>query len=295
MLKDMDKTKLISGRKVAKEIISELTKKVSLIPEGISRPKLAVIIVGEDFASKVYIRNKINFCKKIGFLSEVINLPENSMFEKVLEKLNHLNNDDNVHGILLQVPLPKHLLSKQEELLQKIIPSKDVDCFNFSNFGKVVKSIVPIVYPCTPKGIITLLNKYDIKIKEQNIVVIGASNIVGKPVAIMLEHLGATVTICNIHTKNLKFYTLNADIIISATGVKDIVNIEMIKKGSVIIDAGIIRNSDNKIRGDVDYKALIDKCSYITPVPGGVGPMTLATLMENLWCLYQQKISSIKT
>ncbi len=281
-------TKLLDGQKFSEEIITNLKQKLLLLKNSII-PKLVVIIVGDDFASHVYVNHKAKACKKIGFLSEIIKMDENSTYNEILAIIEKLNNDQTVHGILLQIPLPKKLLSVQEKLLQAIAPYKDIDCFNFINFGKVAKNALQFIYPCTPNGIIRLLDRYNIEIISKNITIIGSSNIVGKPLALMLEALKATVTICNVFTQNLKQHTINADIIITATGKKDIITVDMVKPGVVIIDVGILRDN-NKIRGDVDYKQFLLVCSYITPVPKGVGPVTIAMLMENLWILYENSL-----
>ncbi len=282
--------KLLNGKKFSDEIINELKIKCKNIKENNIKPKLVVILVGEDFASKIYIKHKILTCKKIGFLSEVITLNEKTNYETVLDTIQKCNNDKNIHGILLQIPLPKHLLKFQENLLQAIAIEKDVDCFNYLNFGKVSKNSNPLVYPCTPYGIIKLLEKYNINVKSKNVTLIGFSNIVNKPLGLMLEAKGATISVCNIFTKNIQYYTQNADIIATATGKMNIITSDMVKENVIIIDSGIIRDSNNKIRGDIEYKKFLNKCLYVTPVPNGVGPVTIAMLMENLWKLYLYNI-----
>ncbi len=283
--------KKLLGKDYLENTIINLNNEVSkIIQKGKLVPKLVVLIVGNDYASNLYVNRKMNICKKIGFLSKIIRFPENTTYEKLSKCIKELNNDKTVHGILLQVPLPKKLKFKEEILFQEILPSKDIDCFHDENFGKIMKTNNFYIAPCTAKGIIKLIENNNIKVEGKNIVVIGTSNIVGKPTAIMLHNMNATVAMCNVYTKNLKYYTKNADIIITATGKIDVVTIEMVKNGVIIFDAGIIRDKNNKIRGDVNFVKISEKCSYITPVPGGIGPMTLAILMENLWHLYKKNI-----
>lgn len=282
----MNQTILIDGNKISNDICNQLKLKVLKLKANQLKPKLIIIYIGNDFASLVYIRNKIIKCKKIGFLLKVINLDENTSYETVKKLIKKLNNDITVHGILIQLPLPLSLKPFQEQLLQQIKIEKDIDCFNFYNFGKFSKNISPLIYPCTPKAIITLIKKYEIEVKGKNVVVIGNSNIVGKAILIILANMEASVTSCNIYSKNIKYYTINADIIITATGAKDVITFDMVKKGVIIFDAGIIRDGNNKIQGDVTYKDFLNKAKMITPVPGGIGPVTVAILMENLWALY---------
>ena len=243
------------------------------------KPGLSVILVGENPASKVYVKNKEKKALDTGFNSYVYRLPENTSKDELLNLIDKLNNDDNVDGILLQLPLPKHL--NPSDFLDKIDPKKDVDGFHPVNSGRLLNNEKPYAVPCTPKGIMRLLEEYNIQIEGKNAVVIGRSNIVGKPVSILLLNKNATVTMAHSKTKNLANITKQADIIVSATGIPGIVTKDMVKEGAAVIDVGIIRGEDGKLRGDVDFDNVKDIAGFITPVPGGVGPMTIAMLMEN--------------
>lgn len=272
--------KIIDGKKISQDIIENLKLKVSKLE---NKPTLAVIIVGCNPASKVYVKNKSKRALEIGFNSILKELDEKTTKEELLSVIENLNNDPMVTGILLQLPLPTHL--DEKDFLDKISPKKDVDGFNTYNSGKLFKGETPYAIPCTPKGIIKLLDINNIEIEGKTAVVIGRSNIVGKPVSSLLLKRNATVIQAHSKTKNLSEITKMADILISATGKKEFIKEDMIKENAVVIDVGIVRNEEGKLTGDVD-KNVINKASYITPVPGGVGPMTIACLMENTLELY---------
>ncbi len=265
---------IIDGTEVSKKIkekIKEEVKKLDL------KPGLAVVLVGEDAASEVYVRKKHEACLDIGFNSLQHKLPEETSEEEVLKIVNNLNKDNEVHGILVQLPLPKHINKKT--IINSINPEKDVDGFTPMNMGKLLARDT-CFKPCTPSGIMKLLSYYDINLDGKEVIVLGRSIIVGKPMANMIMNTGGTVTVCHSKTKDIKLHTLRADIIISAVGKKDLITADMVKEGVVIIDVGM-NKVDGKLHGDADFENLKDKCSFITPVPGGVGPMTIACLLEN--------------
>lgn len=269
---------IIDGKKIAAEVRAEIAEECArLKAEGIV-PGLAVIIVGEDPASKVYVRNKKKACEEVGFHSEVYELPEATTEEELLSLVRRLNADDNIHGILVQLPLPKHL--NDEIIIANIDPAKDVDAFHPSNVGKIMIGEYDFL-PCTPAGVMVMLEKSGIEISGKECVVIGRSNIVGKPQAMLLLHANGTVTICHSRTKNLAEVTRRADILVVAIGKADFVTGDMVKEGAVVIDVGMNRKSDGKLTGDVDFASVEPKASYITPVPGGVGPMTITMLLRN--------------
>ena len=241
-------------------------------------PGLAVVIVGNDPASRVYVNNKKKACEYCGFKSEEYALPEETTQEELLALVKKLNEKDDIHGILVQLPLPKHLDDK--EVIDNINPLKDVDAFHAVNVGKIMLGEYDFL-PCTPSGVMEMLHAYDIKVEGKNCVVIGRSNIVGKPMAMLLLHENGTVTICHSRTKNLKEICRTADILVAAVGKPKFVTADMVKDGAVVIDVGMDRDENGKLCGDVDFENVKDKCSFITPVPGGVGPMTISTLMKN--------------
>lgn len=269
-------TVIIDGRACAEKILENIKIKTSKLNK---KPGLSVILVGENPASKVYVKNKEKKAIEAGFNSYVYRLPENTSKAELLNLIDKLNNEDNTDGILLQLPLPKHL--NPSDFLDKIDPKKDVDGFHPINSGKLLNNEKPYAIPCTPKGIIRLLDEYNIEIAGKNAIVIGRSNIVGKPVSMLLLNKNATVTIAHSKTKNLIDVVKQADIIVSATGISNIITKDMVKEGAAVIDVGIIRGEDGKLKGDVDFNNIKDIAGFITPVPGGVGPMTIAMLMEN--------------
>lgn len=273
---------IINGKEIAENILNNIKKEVENFDV---KPTLAVIIVGCDPASKVYVKNKIKKSEFLGFNSILKELPEDIQKEELLDVIKNLNNDKNVNGILLQLPLPNGL--DEKDFLDEISPIKDVDGFTTYNSGKLFKGEKPYSIACTPKGIIKLLETKNINLEGKVAVVIGRSNIVGKPVANLLLQKNATVIQAHSKTKNLPEILKLADIIISATGKEEFIKGDMVKKGAIIIDVGITRNKNGKLTGDVDFESVYNKVSYITPVPGGVGPMTIATLMENTLELYK--------
>ena len=270
---------LIDGKDIAAKVRAELREEVeTMAKERKKRPALAVILVGEDPASQIYVRNKQRACEDVGVLSEIYTLGENVSQESLEYIINSLAERRDIDGILLQMPLPKGL--DPVKALKCIPPEKDVDAFHPDNVGHIMRGDYRFL-PCTPAGVMELLRRYDIDISGKECVVIGRSDIVGKPMAMMLLHSGGTVTICHSKTRNLAEHTRRADILVSAVGKAGFVTADMVKDGAVVIDVGINRNADGKICGDVDFAAVEPKASYITPVPGGVGPMTVAMLMKN--------------
>ena len=267
---------IINGKEIAENILNNIKKEVENFDV---KPTLAVIIVGNDPASKVYVKNKIKKSEFLGFNSILKELPEDIQKEELLDVIKNLNNDKNVNGILLQLPLPNGL--DEKDFLDEISPIKDVDGFTTYNSGKLFKGEKPYSIACTPKGIIKLLETKNINLEGKVAVVVGRSNIVGKPVANLLLQKNATVIQAHSKTKNLPEILKLADVIISATGKEEFIKGDMVKKGAIIIDVGITRNKNGKLTGDVDFESVYNKVSYITPVPGGVGPMTIAMLMEN--------------
>lgn len=271
--------KLIDGKAISAQIRSELAEKTKKLKEekGIV-PGLAVIIVGEDPASQIYVRNKARACEELGFHSEVYRLPAETSETELEALIDKLNVDANIHGILVQLPLPKGF--NEKALLLRISPDKDVDAFHPYNVGRISTGDYGFL-PCTPAGVMELLKRSDIDVAGKNCVVIGRSNIVGKPMAMLLLNANATVTVCHSKTQNLKEVCKNADILVSAVGKAGFVTEDMVKEGAVVIDVGMNRDANGKLCGDVDFDNVAPKTSYITPVPGGVGPMTITMLMRN--------------
>lgn len=280
---------IIDGKEFSKKILEEISNEQKEIVErkNVRLAGLAVIIVGENPASQVYVRNKTRACEKVGFYSETIKLEENISEDDLIKKIEELNEDDKIDGILVQLPLPKHI--DELKVINSIKPEKDVDGFSNVNVGKMVIGDESGFLSCTPYGIIQLLEGYDIDVDGKDVVVVGRSNIVGKPMAMMLIQKGATVQVCNSRTKDLSKKLKKADIIVVAVGVPRMIKATDVKEGVVVIDVGINR-VDGKLCGDVDYEDVAQKASYITPVPGGVGPMTIASLIKNTFISYQRKI-----
>lgn len=272
---------ILDGKKLSKQILDDLTIELSKLDK---KPSLTVIQVGDNPASEIYVNIKKKTAERIGIVSNVLKYPETLSEAELLEKIKELNNDKDVNAILVQLPLPKHINSKN--VIQAISPKKDVDGFHPENVGKISIGIEPWAYPCTPKGVMRLLAEYKIELDGKHVVIVGRSNIVGRPLAQMALNKNATVTICHSHTKNLSDITKTADILISAVGVKNIIKKEMIKNNSVIVDVGITKDG-GKIFGDVDFEKVLDVVSFVSPVPGGVGPMTIASLMVNTFELYK--------
>ncbi len=270
---------ILDGKETAKKIRERLTIEVTELKNNGTTPKLAVIMVGDDNSSKIYVRNKSKACDEIGIEFTEHLLPESTTQEELLELIDELNSNKEINGILLQSPIPKNL--DINEAFRRISPDKDVDGFNPVNVGKLVLGQNTFI-SCTPFGIIKLLEEYNIPLEGKNAVIIGRSNIVGKPMSQCLLNKNATVTICHSKTDNLKEFTKKADILVSAIGKPKFVTKDMVKEGAIVIDVGINRNSEGKVCGDVDFENIKDMTDYITPVPGGVGPMTIAMLMNNV-------------
>jgi 5,10-methylene-tetrahydrofolate dehydrogenase/Methenyl tetrahydrofolate cyclohydrolase len=269
---------VIDGVAIAKAVREELKHRASKLKAQGILPGLAVIIAGDNPASRLYVRNKIKACHEVGLHSEVHDMPEDSTGEMVLKQIEELNKNPKIHGILVQLPLPEHI--SYDKVLETISVEKDVDGFHLYNLGALVTG--NLVYPpCTPYGVMNLLERMNIPIEGQNAVVVGRSNIVGKPMALMLLQKNATVSICTSKTRDLKQYTSQADILIVAAGKPKLITANMIKDGATVIDVGINRLDDGSLVGDVDYQSVKEKAGYITPVPGGVGPMTITMLVSN--------------
>lgn len=269
---------IIDGKKVSAQVKEQVRIETEeLVKKGI-KPGLAVIIVGDDPASRVYVNNKKKACEKVGFLSKEFALPATTTQEELLALVNELNEDKEINGILCQLPLPKGL--DEKAVIEAISPLKDVDAFHASNVGKIMIGDYDFL-PCTPAGVMEMLHSYNIPVEGKECVVIGRSNIVGKPMAMLILHENGTVTITHSRTKNLKEVTKRADILVAAIGKPKFVTADMVKEGAVVIDVGMDRDENGKLCGDVDFENVKEKCSAITPVPGGVGPMTIAVLMKN--------------
>jgi methylenetetrahydrofolate dehydrogenase (NADP+)/methenyltetrahydrofolate cyclohydrolase len=276
--------KIIDGKEIAKNLRSKISEEVKKLDRP---PGLAVILVGEDPASAVYVRNKERACNEAGFFSDKIIKSENITEEQLLEEVERLNHDPQIDGILVQLPLPGHI--NANKVIEHISPLKDVDGFHSENIGKLMQNKSHL-RPCTPKGVMTMLASIGCEVMGMNCVVIGASNIVGRPMAMELLNARGTVTICNSKTKNLAEKVMQADIVVVGVGIPKMVKGDWVKDGAVVIDIGINRLDDGSLVGDVDFDAIKDKASAITPVPGGVGPMTIATLLENTLIAYRQNL-----
>ena len=278
----------IDGKAFSQVILEKTREEHNQLKEKYGKQAgLAVVIVGNNPASQVYVRNKMKACENVGFYSENIELDENISEEELLQEIDKLNKNDRINGILVQLPLPSHI--NELKIIDSISPEKDVDGFHVSNIGKMVIGDETGFLSCTPYGIMQLLEEYKIEIAGKDAVIIGRSNIVGKPMALMLIQKGATVQVCNSRTKDLRKKLNDADIIIVAAGVPKLLKKEDVKEGAVVIDVGINR-VDGKICGDVDYEEVAEKASYITPVPGGVGPMTIASLIKNTFKSYKNSL-----
>ena len=285
---------ILDGKKTSSDIKAEIAESVKeIVAKGLRPPHLAAVIVGDDGASLTYVGSKVRACKRVGFESTLIKLPESISQNELLDKVNQLNNDENIDGYIVQLPLPKHIDS--QKILMAVDAQKDVDGFHPTNFGKMALSL-PTFISATPFGIMELLKRYNVDTSGKHTVVIGRSDIVGRPISILMSQKSnpgnSTVTLAHSRTKNIEELTRQADIVISALGVPNFVNADMVKEGAVIVDVGITRVADNstkgyKIVGDVDYVNVSKKSSYITPVPGGVGPMTIAMLLKNTLLAYK--------
>ncbi len=268
----------IDGKAVSAKVREEVTKEVAALKEQGICPGLAVVIVGDDPASRIYVNNKKKACQTTGIYSEEYALPAETTQEELLALVDKLNHKKDIHGILVQSPLPKGL--DEEAVVEAIDPKKDVDAFHAYNVGKIMLGDYQFL-PCTPAGIMELLKAYDISVEGKRCVVIGRSNIVGKPMAMLLLHQNGTVTVCHSRTKDLPEVTRQADILVSAVGKSHFVTADMVRPGAVVIDVGMNRDENGKLCGDVDFDQVEPIASYITPVPGGVGPMTIAMLLKN--------------
>jgi len=289
---------LLKGKETANQIKEEIAKEVeAIVNTGVRAPHLVAILVGEDGASKTYVKNKELACQKVGFSSTLIRLPEETTEKELLNKIEEINNDDSIDGMIVQLPLPKHI--SENKVTQAIHPAKDVDGFHDVNIGKLTKGQDTFI-SATPYGIIQLLDRYNIETKGKHCVVIGRSNIVGRPMSILMSRSGnpgnCTVTVCHRHTQNLEAFTKMADILIVAVGIPEFVTGDMVKEGATVIDVGITRvDADNSkgyvLKGDVHFDSAEKVAGYITPVPGGVGPMTIIGLMQNTLKSHQAKFN----
>ena len=269
---------IMDGKALSLKLKEQMKQRIAQLKQQGINPKLVVVLVGDNSASQVYVRNKHKSCGEVGIESEVITMPEQTTQQELLEVVERLNQDETVDGILVQLPLPKQI--DEKTVLRSILPEKDVDGFHPVNVGLL--SIGDECFaPATPSGIIAMFQEYGIDIARKNCVVIGRSNIVGKPMAALLLKNNAPVTICHSKTEDLASYTRRADVVIVATGRRHTLTAEMVKEGAVVVDVGMNRNEQGKLCGDVDYEEVKEKASFITPVPGGVGPMTITELLEN--------------
>lgn len=270
--------KIIDGKKISADIRAEMAQTVNEMKATGLTPGLAVIIVGEDPASKVYVRNKGRACEEVGIYSEIIEMPQQTTEQELLSKIEQLNARSDIHGILVQLPLPRHI--DETAVIAAIAPEKDVDAFGEANVGKIMIGDFDFL-PCTPAGVMELLRRSDVEIEGKRAVVVGRSNIVGKPQAMLLLHANATVTICHSRTKELNEICRSADILVVAIGKADFITGDMVKPGAVVIDVGMNRKADGKLTGDVEFSSVEPIAGSITPVPGGVGPMTITMLLQN--------------
>lgn len=280
---------ILDGKSLAKKIRQQLKSEINqFVEKGLRNPSLAVILVGNDPASEVYVKNKRKACEEVGINSLYIHLAEDTPEEELLRIIDKLNKDDDVDGILVQLPLPKHI--NPQKIITSILPEKDVDGFHPENVGKLSTGMKDVIIPCTPLGIWILLKEYGIQTFKKDVVIVGASNIVGKPMGLLfLRNEEATVSICHKNTKDLRKYTEDADILVVAVGKPNLITADMVKRDVVLIDVGINRLEDGKLVGDTDFENIKDKAFAITPVPGGVGPMTVASLLINTVSIYRQK------
>ena len=270
---------ILDGKAIAAELKNTVKNRVDgIVADGNRPPGLVVVLVGENPASQVYVRNKRNSCEQVGFFSELVQLDADTSQEKLLSLIDELNEREEVDGILVQLPLPDHI--DEDTVTERILPTKDVDGFHPYNVGRLTLRM-PLLRPCTPKGVMTMLEKTGMDLVGKDAVIIGQSNIVGRPMALELLAARCTITICHSKTKDLAEKVRNADIVVAAVGVPNFVQGDWIKPGAIVIDVGINRLEDGSLCGDVDYQAASNNAAWITPVPGGVGPMTVATLLEN--------------
>ena len=271
--------KILDGKLVSSHVLDNVKKEVEELKENGVQPKLVVVLVGDNPASLSYIKQKTRACDHTGIAHELLHYPESMTHDDLIALIHELNEKEDVHGLLVQLPLPEHIYAP--EVIKAISPRKDVDGFHAYNLGKIFTSVeFEELAPCTPMGVIRMLDYYDISVEGLDATVVGASNIVGKPMSTMLLNREATVTTCHIKIKDLKKHTLNADLLVVAVGKAGLISEDMVKEGAIVIDVGC-NKVDGKLCGDVDFEPISKKASYITPVPGGCGPMTVACLMEN--------------
>ena len=272
---------ILDGKLISQQLIAEIGEKITKrIDKGHPPPGLAVVLVGDNPASEIYVRNKVKACEKAGINSVSYKFPRTVSERELFQLIDELNEDELIHGILVQLPLPKHI--NENEITNRIAPNKDVDGFHAENVGRLALR-QPGLRPCTPRGVMTLLHAYDIIPKSQHVVIVGASNIVGRPLMLEMLYAGATVTVCHRFTKDLEKHVRCADILCVAIGKPGIVKSEWVPNNCTVIDVAINRKENGKLCGDIDFDAVKDKVKWITPVPGGIGPMTVATLMQNTY------------
>ena len=269
---------LLDGKVMSEELRARIAERVAALKAKGVTPGLAVILVGEDPASQIYVRNKEKGCEEVGMYSVAIRLPAETTQEELENHIRALNEDENIHGILVQLPLPKHL--DEAAALAVIVPEKDVDGFHVQNAGKLLNGL-PGVVACTPKGAMEMIRRTGVDLSGKEAVVVGRSNIVGKPMAMLLLQQNCTVTMCHSRTADLAAHTRNADVLVAAVGKAKFITADMVKPGAIVIDVGINRNAEGKVVGDVDFDAVKEVAGFITPVPGGVGRMTITMLLEN--------------
>lgn len=277
--------KILDGKKLRDKLFVDLKAKIDKMPV---KPTLAVVLVGDDPASQIYVRTKKKTAENLGINSKVFEYPATIRENELLNKIQELNNDKDITAILVQLPLPKHI--NKSKIIDAISPKKDVDGLTSYNSGKLFTGEIPYVYPCTPKGIMLLLDEYNVDLQGKHVVVIGRSNLVGKPIAQMALNKNATVTICHSYTKNIESIIKTADVLISAVG-KNVIGENILKSNCIVIDVGIFKDENGKIRGDIDFEKVSESVAYISPVPGGVGPMTIASLMINTVELFEKSIA----
>ena len=281
---------ILNGTETARKIKQDLKEKIYLdyISQNKRAPKLIVILVGDNMASKVYVAGKVKAAENVGIETEVVKFEYDVKPSQVIAAIEKMNKDDNVDGILVQLPLPNQFVTN--EILNTISPEKDVDGLTYVNLGKMLDKDEDGFLGCTPSGVLELLKEYEIDVAGKDVTIVNRSLLVGKPLAVLLTHLNATVTVCHTKTKDINTKLKNSDIVVSAVGVKNFIKKEMVKDGAIVIDVGITRDEiTNKICGDVDFENVAPKTSFITPVPGGVGPMTIAMLMKNVLIARQKK------
>jgi len=281
--------KILDGKYTSSVILQDLKTKIQrYLQEGKRTPRIDILLVGDDYASQMYVNMKEKKALDLGISVNVHNFEKNIDENDLFKLISQLNNDKSVDGIMVQLPMPEHI--NESEVLERILPSKDVDGLTSTNLGKLFKNDSSAIAPATAKGVIKLLDNYDIKVDGKRAVVIGRGDISGLPIAAMLQNMNATVTICHSHTQNLKNVCKEADILVSSIGRAEYINSEYVKNRSVVIDVGTNRNSEGKLVGDVDFNSVKDIVGYITPVPGGVGPMTIACLFDNLFEIYKRNV-----